>query len=179
VYWRSAGQDAVESVSVHGGPVASFGSEPNGALSVAVDATNLYWCADDGIFQQPLAGGPAITIGTGANAIAVDGTHVYYVASDVNGGSVARVPIGGGTPTVLATGRLDVVVAVAVDDRNVYWLEGEGTIAQGALAAMPKSGGNVTVLASGLSDPSALVVDDSGIYFNDFAAGGLIKEVPK
>jgi hypothetical protein len=67
---------------------------------------------------------------------------------------VAFVPIAGGAPTTLASGRIGSLVAVAVDDRNVYWIEGDGTISQGALAAVPKSGGMVSVLASGLSSPS-------------------------
>jgi hypothetical protein len=68
---------------------------------------------------------------------------------------------------------------VAVDGQNVYWIEGEGTIQQGAVAALPKSGGRVAVLASGLSDPSAIVVDDSGIYFTNPAAGGLVEKIAK
>jgi hypothetical protein len=106
----------------------------------------------------------------------VDGTDVYYVTNSIGGNSVARVPIGGGNPTVLATGRIGSLVAVAIDGQNVYWLEGEGTIQQGAVAALPKTGGRVVVLASGLSDPTAIAVDDTGIYFT---AGGPIEKIAK
>ncbi len=106
------------------------------------------------------------------------GQHdVYYVLETPNGsGLVARVPIAGGTPETLASGRTGNLPAVAVDDRNVYWIEGEGTIEEGAVAAVPKSGGVVAVLVSGLSDPSAIAVDGSGIYFDN---GGLVEKIPK
>jgi hypothetical protein len=67
---------------------------------------------------------------------------------------------------------------VAVDDQNVYWIEGDGTIADGAVAAVPRSGGVVAILVSGLSDPSVIAVDGSGIYFNN-SAGGLVEKIPK
>jgi hypothetical protein len=55
-------------------------------------------------------------------------------------------------------------------------VEGEGTIAQGAVAAVPSRGSRVAMLASGRSDPSAVVVDDRGVHFNNVAGGGLIEK---
>jgi outer membrane protein assembly factor BamB len=176
LYWTSSGPAAIQSVPIDGGSVSTVVNDPSGATALAVDAHNLYWCSTDGVYQEPLAGGTALSIGPAATAVAVDGTDVYYVTG---GGSVGRVPIGGGAQTVLATGRIGTLAAVAVDGQNVYWIEGEGTIQQGAVAALPKSGGRVAVLASGLSDPSAIVVDDSGIYFTNPAAGGLVEKIAK
>jgi hypothetical protein len=140
----------------------------------------LYWSAADGLYIAPLTGGSATKLAsTSAAALAADGTNVYYVAgSNAGPGVVGFVPLSGGSPTLLASGRIGSLVAVAVDDQNVYWIEGEGTIQRGAVAAVPKAGGQVTVLASGLSDPLAIAVDGSGIYFAN-TAGGTIGRIPK
>jgi outer membrane protein assembly factor BamB len=173
VYWATSGQGAIESVPLDGGPVSTVVSDASGAYALVVEGNDLYWCNADGIYREALAGGTPLQIGPSANAIAVDGTDVYYVDSM---GRVARVPVAGGTPTTLATGRTSALVAVAVDGQNVYWLEGEGTIQQGAVAALPKSGGRVAVLASGLGDPSAIAVDDTAIYFT---GGGSVEKLVK
>jgi outer membrane protein assembly factor BamB len=180
VYWTALGPAAVESVPLDGGSVATIARDPLGGAGVAIDATDLYWSTGAGIFRAPLAGGAPTRIGPAADAIAVDSTNVYYVVETPNGsGLVARVPIAGGTPETLASGRTGSLPAVAVDDRNVYWIEGEGTIEEGAVAAVPKSGGIVAVLVSGLSDPSAIVVDGTGVYFDNPAGGGLVEKIPK
>ncbi len=167
----------VESVPETGGTLTVL--PPGFAAAVlAVDGSNLYWSALDGIHSEPFSGGSSQLLGVppsadamalahhAASAIAVDGTNVYYVLNSVaGGGSVGYVPITGGPATVLAKGRLRSLVAIAVDDRNVYWVEGEGKIQQGAIAAVPKTGGQVTVLVSGLSDPSSVAVDSTGVYF--------------
>ena len=176
VYWATSGQDAIQSVAIDGGSASTVVSDASGASALAVDGNNVYWCNANGIYQEPLSGGTPLKIGPSANAVALDATDVYYVGGM---GSVGRVPIGGGTPTVLTTGRTSTLVAVAVDGQNVYWIEGEGTIQQGAVAALPKSGGRVVVLASGLGDPSAIAVDDTGIYFTNPAGGGLVEKIAK
>ena len=116
---------------------------------------------------------------------------VDHAASDMSStGAVGRIPIGGGTPTGLATERLGVLVAVAVASECLphqeasavsstsldVWVGGEGTIAQGVVTSVP-TGGSVAVLASGLSNPSAVVVDDSGVHFNNVAGRGLIEKI--
>ncbi len=180
VYWTGSGPGAVEGVPLDGGSVATIANDPHGGAGLAIDAANLYWSTAAGIFKAPLTGGAATNIGPGAAAIAVDATSVYYVTATPNGpGVVGLVPIAGGAPTTLATGRTGSLPAVAVDDQNVYWIEGDGTIAEGAVAAVPKSGGIVAILASGLSDPSVIAVDGSGIYFNHPGGGGLVEKVPK
>lgn len=181
-YWENDNAVFLQSVPLDGGSVATLANtQGGGGGGLAIDATNVYWSTSAGIFAESLAGGPPTTLTPGAAAaLAVDATNIYYVTATSNGsGVVAFVPIAGGTPTTLASGRTGSLVAVAVDAQNVYWIEGEGTIAQGAVAAVPKSGGMVSVLAPGLSDPSAIAVDDSGIYFNNPAGGGNIEKIAK
>ncbi len=187
VYWVDQG--SVLGMPKTGGAVA--GVVPGvPAAALAVDASSLYWSAQDGLHAQPLSGGPAALLGVPANpeptpqgplaaaAIAVDATNVYYAINSFAGaGTIGSIPIAGGPPTTLATGRPGSLMAIAVDDRNVYWVEGEGTIQQGAIAAVPKAGGRVAVLATGLSDPMSVAVDSSGVYFP--SAGGGVGKIAK
>ncbi len=67
----------------------------------------------------------------------MDGHDVYWtnsgtLANRYTDGAVMRVPVGGGTPTLLASGQ-DSPVGVAVDASNVYW-----TTASGAVLEMAK-----------------------------------------
>ena len=174
---------AIQSVSKTGGAVTSV--VPGVAASaLAVDAVNLYWSAKDGLHKMPLSGGTDTLLGVpenpeptaqgrmAAGAIAVDGTNVYYAQNSFAGpGIIGYIPIAGGPPTTLASGRAGTLEAIAVDDRNVYWVEGSATIQQGAIAAVPKTGGQVDVLVSGLSDPMTVAVDSSGVYFPNPSIG--------
>jgi len=54
-----------------------------------------------------------------------------------------------------------------------------GTIQRGAVAAVPKAGGLTSVLATGPTDPSAIAVDESGVYFASLESSGKIERIPK
>ncbi len=180
VYWTEYAS-SVRTVSVDGGAPQTFATASNlVSNALAIDAANLYWSTNDAVYQAPLAGGTPKTIGPSAAAIAVDATSVYLALNDSLGvGKIVSVPIGGGSQTALATGRTGSVVAIAVDSNNVYWIEGSGTIQQGAVAAVPKAGGLTSVLATGLTDPSAIAVDESGVYFTSLESPGKIERIPK
>ena len=178
VYWIES--TGVGTVSVDGGAPQPFADAGNISNALAIDAANLYWSTSDAVYQAPLSGGTPAAIGPSAAAIAVDATSVYLALNDSLGvGEIVNVPIGGGAQTALATGRTGGVVAIAVDADNVYWIEGSGTIQQGAVAAVPKGGGLTSVLATGLTDPSAIAVDDSGVYFTSLESPGKIERIPK
>ena len=178
VYWIDP--NGVSTVSVDGGAPQTFAGASNVSDALAIDAVNLYWSTSDAVYQAPLSGGTPTAIGPSAAAITVDTTSVYLALNDSLGvGEIMSVPIGGGAQTALATGRTGGVVAIAVDADNVYWIEGSGTIQQGAVAAVPKGGGLTSVLATGLTDPSAIAVDDSGVYFTNEESPGQIERIPK
>jgi hypothetical protein len=198
VYWADFGAGEIAEAPKSGGPpVVLWSSSTTQPRAIAVDPTNVYVVASGSeqgtseIMAVPIAGGavstfassPALLTGpivAGPSAVHwVDGAvqSVPKAGGAVNSfgpGSVGYVPIAGGLATVLASGRPASIVAIAVDDRNVYWVEREGTIQQGAIAAVPKTGGQVAVLVSGLSDPMSTAVDPSGVYFRN-AAGGIGK----
>lgn len=173
VFWTTTdGTDAVMSVPIGGGTLTPFALGSTGEFSpIAIDADNLYWSTDTATYQEPLAGGQALSIGPAPAALAVDDSYVYFALNGSPTGSIVRVPIGGGAQTTIASGRLPDLMAIAVDATRVYWIEGYGTIGQGAVAAVDKSGGTPVILASGLQDPSAIAVDDSNVYVANTADG--------
>jgi hypothetical protein len=116
-------------VPIGGGQLTTIASEQS-PLSVAVDATNVYWTNDDGaggsVARAPLGGGAPTTLSTGpaASGIAVDGSSVYWTNED---GTVMSVPVAGGTPTTLASDQQP-SPAIAVDSTSVYWLSSGGVM---------------------------------------------------
>jgi hypothetical protein len=188
LYWIGP---AIYSVPKAGG--ASMFLSTVGAFALALDASNLYFSGEDGIEALPLSGGRTTFFGFPPNpepmwprqpggaplpptAIVSDGANLYYaVDGDVGVATVGYIPIAGGPGTVLATGRPSSVRAIAVDERNLYWIEGDGTMQQGAIATVPKTGGQVTVLVPAPSHAKRLAVDSSGLYFLPNASGGIGK----
>src|SRR5262249_11329982 len=63
--------------------------------------------------------------------ITVDAANVYF--TDVNAGSVSKVPIGGGAPTTLVQAPGRAPMSIAVDSTRVYWTE----VFQTSLKALP------------------------------------------
>ncbi len=81
-----------------------------------------------------------------------------------------KVPLGGGTPTVLVSG-LVAPHAMAVDATNAYWTSGVGTdangVGNGEVMKVPLAGGTPTTLASGLSFAGAIAVDATSVYWTN------------
>jgi hypothetical protein len=116
--------------------------------------------------------------------IATDGQFVYFG----NTGTVSKVPVTGGTPTVLAQG-LRLVLFVRVDQDSVYFIDEDPTGATPAnINKVSKAGGAVTVLASDPQKPQNLLVTDSvavwatAVFANTpqgFQDVGTLKQVAK
>jgi len=83
--------------------------------------------------------------------IAVDGLNVYW--TDIGTGTVASVPVGGGTATPLAEGQSS-PRRLALDDDYVYWTNELGA----AVMRAPKDGSGTPELVSAASSPWGIVV---------------------
>lgn len=55
--------------------------------------------------------------------------------------------------------------ALALDDVNLYWVEGQGT-ANGSILSVPKGGGPVRTIAAAQSLPLDIAVDDENVYWS-------------
>jgi hypothetical protein len=161
----SSGSVAVDSGACSGGESLCMGSCVNeqtdpancGGCDVACGGT----CAM-GRCLVTLASGPTI-----GNGLAVDGTNVYWT-NDTDG-LVMSVPVGGGTPRVLASNQAGAQF-IAADGTSVYWITNDG------LMKLPAGGGAtpVTLASGGFVD---LAVDAGTVYLTNPAAG-TINSVP-
>lgn len=65
--------------------------------------------------------------------LAVDGTSAYWI--DQLGGTVSKVPVGGGAVTLLASGQSS-PSAIAVDGTSAYWTNKGGAIDGGTVVKL-------------------------------------------
>src|SRR5579863_3694014 len=90
--------------------------------------------------------------------LAVDSRNVYWTTGP---GSVLKVPIGGGSPTTLASGQ-NSPQGIAVDATSVYWTTEDGNV-----MAVPVSGAAPTTLSSGQDQPAGIAVDATSVYWTN------------
>ena len=119
-------------------------------------------CQPITLASYPVANGPT--------SMVVDGSNVYWV--NQNDGSVAKVPIAGGTATTLAAGSGN-AWQIAIDATNVYWSD-SGSL---KVSKVPLGGGSTTVLASGEINPVGIAVDGSNVYWTNYF-GGTVRKAP-
>jgi hypothetical protein len=106
--------------------------------------------------------------------LALSGDYLYFANNDPLGAGpdsadIVRIPLGGGSPMVLASGQGQ-VWAVAADANNVYWTSDGGTVQKLAIA-----GGAPIALASGIDHPGGLAVDATTVYFGSLYNGDVMK----
>lgn len=109
-----------------GGPITVLG---NGiANATRVFGSTLYFIAD-GVNAIPITGGTPRRLASRvvptslAYDLAVDGSHVYWIEY-TEGGSVNRVPVGGGEVTTYSQHGNS--IGIEVDNTHVYWAENWG-----------------------------------------------------
>lgn len=166
-------------------------------LGVAVDKTNVYW-TDGSIKSVPINGGSIKTVATkvGALCLTLKSGKVYWreITGRISSPSwtierIRSMSLSDGTINILAS---DIVfypvtfshgLTLAVDNNNVYWIEGQWPADGDGLsriAKVPLTGGAVTTLVTGLhvnvgSPGPGFAVDENDIYIGD---GFTIKKMP-
>lgn len=102
-------------------------------------------------------------------SVATDGVFAYATVAYLPGeaaGGLLRIPLSGGSATVLASSQPG-PVAVAADDAFVYWVD-EGSppdYVDGSVMRVGKDGCGLVELAGPLVFPSDVAVGPEGIYF--------------
>ena len=157
------------------------------ATALAVDATSVYWIAQDpmspmvqggALMKVPLCGGAVTTLATGnPGTMALGGSHVYWTDFTSDGiWAIERVPVAGGAITTIAVAEGQPGPAIAVDATNVYWLD----LSANALMKTPVTGGVLTTLASAPNPAAvAIAIDASNAYWaDDIGVGSTILKVP-
>ncbi len=136
VYWTLfSSNGAVFSAPIGGGPVQLLVAHTDRPMGIAVDSTNVYWVGDGTgtVNAMSIAGGPVTTLATGpgyAEFLTLDSEYLFWSAGlDTNNGAILKMPVTGGTPTVLAW---DVYGPgpLVVDAQFVYFILQNGAIAK-------------------------------------------------
>jgi hypothetical protein len=106
------------------------------------------------------------------SGIAVSASHVYWSTfwppTGMTGehllGTIMQVPIGGGTPTQLATAGFPEYLGL--DSTNLYWTEEPGPYASIIVMSLPLTGGTPTTLSSQENDSAmGCAISSAGVYW--------------
>lgn len=150
---------------------------------LAIDDSYVYWTGDNGgvtfdatVQRVSKCGGAPETVASesgteGTADIVTDGTFAYYVVWAAGGNStyLHKVPVGGGTPTLLATGNTQ-QSGLALAAGTLYWKDCViGSPLSCVIEALPTTGGTPrTVVTDNTDYQSQLAVDDSYVYWTDW-----------
>jgi hypothetical protein len=114
-------------------------------------------------------------------AVAADATHVYWLQG--KGAGLTFVykhtsPKLTDAPLELASGQ-DPGEGIGVYDGYVYWTSSTSkTEATGKVSRVSVNGGAVSTLATNQINPSALIVDSSGVYWTNRHSAGSVMRMP-
>ncbi|HEY8074851.1 MAG TPA: hypothetical protein VIF62_12095 [Labilithrix sp.] len=142
-------------------------------FDVAQANGKLFWIESTGpdkIFSAPVAqnGGPGALVASNTewNRVAADATNLYVTSDDK---TVHRVDPGTKVATIVSTGNLK-AFAVAVDDTNVYWSDGDDPA---SIDFAPKTATNAapTPIAATQHNPLAIAVDAAHLYWANAFVG--------
>lgn len=175
LYWvNTSSAGSVMRVATTGGTPQVLATDQVFPVSLAVDASDVYWtttgidAATGQVMRVAKTGGtPAAVVG-GLNwpaGLAGDSDHLYW-RDDRKG--LQRIAKRGGTEPELLVASQTLSEAVAIDDTRVYFDEVSGSGGPGTIRAVAKAGGPVTDVASlpNWFIPT-LVVDRGDVYWHN------------
>jgi hypothetical protein len=155
---------------IGGGAATVFANGEDGPGHIRVQGTNAYWArgADPigQIMRQALSGAPGSATSISGplaspTALSIDTTTAYFALSS---GSIYRVPLAGGTTTLLSSGQTQMhPFDIAADATHVYW---SNNGLPSGIMRVPIGGGTATPLYSNTTSyVSGIAIDATYIYF--------------
>jgi hypothetical protein len=146
---------------------------PPDAEHLAVDEDALYFSEAGTLFRVTKDGGQSIPLLTGEldiAAVASDGAHVYYAVGPFGDSAVARVPVLGGAPVVLASAPDVISPAALVLDATHAYVACRPTgavdgVPDGSIRRIAKDGGPVEVVVDHIFWSRGFDVDATHAYY--------------
>jgi hypothetical protein len=166
-----------------GAPTQLASAPDCGGMNLVVANDTVYWTEKAGgtVKSVPTCGGPITTLASGQTspgALAVDATWIFWV----NGKTIMRKALAGGTPTIFVAATTDTEVFGDENDINALLVH-DGTLFFGRYiyaVGIPTSGGMRTVLgASPDADrgrPGAFAIDATHLYQTELSHGAISRE---
>lgn len=166
-------------------PLTTLASNQNTPWTIALDADNVYWVNASplgGVYKVAKSGGAVTTLAQGAygeiTSIGVDATSVYVPLDK----AILAIPIGGGSPTTVATTSTD-VDSLALANNNLYWTEMNDSFPPSGppIAQMvPVSGGaptsfSVPTSVSGEQSPFLTASGGDAVYASFSPGAGFLR----
>lgn len=195
VYWSAVGGIFRAPKGASSAPAEMLAEENEGADAIAVDRDDVFWIArgtadtaNGALYKVKKTGGERTLLGTGdifrptwGFSIAAKDGSIYVPHTD--GGRVYRVDGKSGALSLVAQG-LDHPVAIAADDRRVYWSTGgvQGSTSEyRKLYAAPLAieGGPLEILVSTRqANINAIAANRRGVFFTDYTSTGSVFAAP-
>ena len=167
------------------GPMQALAYGLHQPSQIAVDATGVYWAEElapnpsptDEIVVRKLpfdGGGPidlGVTPGASPFALAIDGTNGYFDYDTEQ--QIMQVPLGGGTPTVVAE-RARITFPglagglLAADEWGVYWTDSDKVM------MLPRGEATPVTLASNQLGAKSIALHATGVYWSSKDAQGIV-----
>jgi hypothetical protein len=180
VYSNLEGTRGVYAMPLAGGAPEELARVENPIFALADGA--LYWAEYDQVTAQStvrVRAGTGTSVVFGPNAgridrIAVDGDDLFVATGSptTDEHRLLRLPKGGGSPTVLWSGRHESVTAMTVAEGSVVWGEWGGV----GLWRVPVTGGAVqTLLEATDANLGAPTIRDGFVYVADRATGRILR----
>ena len=138
----SSFSSTISRIPQSGGAVTTLATVTTNVTLLATDGTNVYFIDGDYLSAVPAAGGPVSVLAsgyTGTSMLKVDSGNLYAAMSQGNGpnGSILRVPVAGGRPTLLASAQWD-PFDIALDANFIYWTTFASQTGPGAVMVASK-----------------------------------------
>jgi hypothetical protein len=154
----------------------------NGAVTVAVSNSHLYWTAASGIVEADLNGTDAKNIAktpTGSIGVAVGGAHLYWgvqgpvsASSSLDNGKVVEADLNGTHAKTIAKDQYD-LSGVAVGSHHLYWAQLEGRIFE---ADLNGTHAKTIAHAGAFGSAGAMAVGRRNLYWASTTASSTIFE---
>jgi hypothetical protein len=177
LYWAASNGIFRRDLAAARGSATKIASGSPNFGPIGVDANFVYWAdvGGDLIHKTPVAGGTTVDFATATQAqyVAADGTNVYWSDQDLMGGAFVMLPIGGGTPTVLAT-DLTNPGEIAVDGANVYFANSSTLFGTKFWKVPPGGGTPVMVALSPNFGTYEIAADATSLYLAGYNAIGKV-----